>query len=58
MNLYTESRFIKRLFFLVLFFIITKQVFSQNNVGFVTTTPHPSAILDLTSTEKGYCFQG
>jgi hypothetical protein len=30
------------------------QSFAQNNVGIGTSTPHPSAVLDLTATDKGF----
>ena len=33
--------------------LITNIINAQQNVGFGTSTPHPSALLDMTSTNKG-----
>ena len=37
----------------VAFVLCSLYVFSQNNVGIGITTPDPSAILELSSTQKG-----
>lgn len=38
---------------IILTFITQLQLFAQNNVGIGTTTPHSSALLDLTAADKG-----
>ncbi|HPS21374.1 MAG TPA: hypothetical protein PLO44_01040 [Candidatus Paceibacterota bacterium] len=48
----------KKLFFsfslgILFVFLFTNQLFSQGNVGIGTNTPNNSALLDLTSTDKG-----
>jgi hypothetical protein len=35
-------------------FLFSKAIYSQNNVGIGTTTPDPSAILDLSTTSQGF----
>lgn len=37
----------------ILTILISNSIFAQNNVGFGTTTPNASALLDLTATDKG-----
>lgn len=43
----------KNIFFLMLMLASATPSFSQNNIGIGTTTPNASAILDITSTNKG-----
>lgn len=38
----------------ILFVGLSSTLFSQGNVGINTSTPHPSAILDVFSTDKGF----
>lgn len=45
---------ISRIFAIALFAIITLESSGQNNVGIGTTTPDPSALLDLTANDKGF----
>jgi hypothetical protein len=43
----------KYLAFLIFFFLVISFVKAQNNVGIGTNTPDPSAILDISSNDKG-----
>ncbi len=49
-----KSKNIAKVFFLLcLITIIIQKTQAQNAVGINTTTPHPSAVLDITSADKG-----
>jgi hypothetical protein len=41
-------------YFLLVFAMVTANILSAQNIGFGTNTPHPSAMLDVTSTTKGF----
>ncbi len=47
-----KNKFLKLL--LVIALLISSFLFSQGNVGIQTSTPHPSAILELYATDKGF----
>jgi hypothetical protein len=49
---FLNVRFLLRAFILLV--LLHSPVTAQNNVGIGTTTPDPSAILDLTSSDKGF----
>ncbi|GAB4279547.1 MAG: hypothetical protein Kow0068_03570 [Marinilabiliales bacterium] len=42
-----------RSYFIVFTLVLSINLFSQNNIGIGTTTPNSSAMLDITSTDKG-----
>jgi hypothetical protein len=44
----------KKLHLIILLSIIIGNIYGQQNVGIGTLTPHPSAILELESTDKGF----
>lgn len=44
----------KKLILTIATVVIANQLFAQQNVGVGTTTPDPSAILDLAATDKGF----
>jgi hypothetical protein len=46
--------FTKRILNIVLFAALSFNVAAQNNMGIGTLTPHPTAVLDLSTTDKGF----
>ena len=45
--------FMKKILLLLSFYCAVTTVLAQNNVGIGTSNPLPSAVLDLTATDKG-----
>ncbi len=43
-----------RIFFALVFLLIASVTNAQNNIGIGTANPHPSSILDLSATNKGF----